>query len=79
MFVSKLRRTCCQGRIRCAALQSPKGLFSGKQMMCGVLRIKAQDVKLNACRERPVSVAQNVSLPVLVCVWLTDMVCVRRN
>ena len=74
MFVGKLRN--CQGSIRCTALKSPKGLFSGEPMMCGVLRISAQDAKLNVCRERPVSVAQNVSLLVLVCVRLTDMVCV---
>ena len=79
MFVSKLRRALCQRSIRCAALKSPKDLFSVKPMMCGVLRISAQDVKLNVCRERPVSFAQNVSLLVLVCVWLTDMVCVLWN
>ena len=47
MFVSKLSRAYCQVSIRCAALKSPKGLFSGKPMMCGVLRISAQEAKLN--------------------------------
>ena len=79
VFVSKLSRAYCQRSIRCAALKSPKDLFSGKPMICGVLRISAQDVKLNMCRERPVSVAQNVSLIVLECVWLTAIVCVLWN
>ena len=44
MLVSKLRRAYWQGSIRYAALKSPEDLFSGKPMMCGVLRISAQDV-----------------------------------
>ena len=42
-------------------------------------RKSAQDHEPNVCEDRPVPVAQNVSLFVLVCVWLTDMVCVLRN
>ena len=59
-------RACCQASLRCAALKNPKGLFATKQMRSGPANTAAP-------------VAQNISLLVLVCVWLTDMVCVLRN
>ena len=59
-------RACCQGSLRCAALKSPKGLLAGTQTRSGPAITAAP-------------VAQNISLLVLVCVWLTDMVCVLRN
>ena len=40
---------------------------------------KAQDHEPNVYGHRPVSVAQNDSLFVLVCVWLTDMLCVPQE
>ena len=47
-------------------VKSPKGLFAGTPSRCGPANSVAP-------------VAQNISLLVLVCVWLTDMVCVLRN
>ena len=62
----KYRRAYCQGNIRCAVQKNPKGLFAGTSSRCGPANSAAP-------------VAQNIALLALVCVWLTDMLCVLRN
>lgn len=53
-------------------------MFRAPDIVCFLERL-AQDVKINVCRERPMSVSPNTSLVLLRSLRATEMVCVVQN